>query len=424
MLVIINLISFVARYAPLPQTRRTIPSRFQFGEAVALYFAFLASYTHSLIFISVVGLITSFFGHAYSITYSSLLFLWSIVFVEYWRIRERRYSVAWGCLGSVHVENYRPSYIEGHVWWKRELKILVSVPVIALFASVLAVLLTLIFIFEAFVATLYTGPGHEYIVRLSFICFLSYLTQLRQSFVPTVVVAAVIPRFLAIYHTRAERLTRWENHKQQSSYDASLTIKTFALSSIVAYLGLVLSAFIYVPFGETVMNTIQQFITANPFSSHTSPGFSATEKSGRSFFVSDASAARAKLSRSRLESQMFAFTVTNQAINFFFEVGLPYLMRAFTSFRSGKGWLPLSGPGAGSPRKKRVGFEDEKSGAARDEREFLERVRREVSLPQYDLFEDYNEMVTQFGYVALWSTIWPLAPCGSPPLPASSRTSG
>jgi anoctamin-10 len=73
----------------------------------------------------------------------------------------------------------------------------------------------------------------------------------------------------------------------------------------------------------------------------------------------------------------------------------------------------LSGASAGNSKKRRVGFEDDKNGAARNEREFLERVRREVSRPQYRLFEDYNEMVAQFGYIALWSTIWPLAPCES-----------
>lgn len=140
----------------------------QFGDAVALYFAFLASYTHNLIFISVAGLLNYYFGHAYSIVYSSLLFLWSVVFVEYWRIRERLYAVAWCSLGSVRVEKHRPTYIEGHRWWKRELKILFSVPVITLFASVLAVLLTAIFVIEAFVTALYTGPGHQYIVRQSF----------------------------------------------------------------------------------------------------------------------------------------------------------------------------------------------------------------------------------------------------------------
>jgi hypothetical protein len=110
---------------------------------------------------------------------------------------------------------------------------------------------------------------------------------------------------------------------------------------------------------------------------------------------------------------MFAYTVTNQATNFFLEIGLPFLTRAFTSVRSGKRRPSLSGASTSSSKKKRVGFEDDKNGAAREEREFLERVRREVSLPQYNLFEDYNEMVSQFGYVALWSAIWPLAPCES-----------
>ena len=111
---------------------------------------------------------------------------------------------------------------------------------------------------------------------------------------------------------------------------------------------------------------------------------------------------------------MFAYTVTNQATNFFTEVGLPFLLRAFALVRSGKCRSSLFGLGMGTPKKKRVGFEDDKNGAARDEREFLERVRREVSLPKYDLFGDYDEMVTQFGYIALWSTIWPLAPGWSP----------
>ena len=39
-----------------------------------------------------------------------------------------------------------------------------SVPVIMLFGVVLAGLLTGIFVFEAFVTHLYTGPGHKFIV--------------------------------------------------------------------------------------------------------------------------------------------------------------------------------------------------------------------------------------------------------------------
>ena len=53
--------------------------------------------------------------------------------------------------------------------------------------------------------------------------------------------------------------------------------------------------------------------------------------------------------------------------------------------------------------------EDEKERGGLEEREFLDRVRGEATLPEYDLFQDYSEMVTQFGYVAVWSAIWPLA---------------
>jgi len=165
------------------------------------------------------------------------------------------------------------------------------------------------------------------------------------------------------------------------------------------------------------MGTVQRFITSDVTSSSAvSFGLNTTEKGGRTLFLSDTGAARAKLKRTRLETQMFAFMVTNQAIGGFFEVGLPYVMRAFAAVRAGKRRPSLSSSSAGNSKKKRVGFEDEKNGAARDEREFLERVRREVSLPDFHLFEDYKEMVSQFGYVALWSTIWPLAPCGFLPL--------
>lgn len=120
---------------------------------------------------------------------------------------------------------------------------------------------------------------------------------------------------------------------------------------------------------------------------------------------------RPKLNPSRLQNQMFAYTVTNQVIDQFFEIGLPYILRGISSVRNG-GKIPTSisgSPHINGGKKKRVVFEDEEK-SEKEEREFLERVRREVALPEYSLFADYSEMVTQFGYVALWSTIWPLAP--------------
>ncbi|KAJ1979682.1 hypothetical protein H4R33_005663 [Dimargaris cristalligena] len=40
----------------------------------------------------------------------------------------------------------------------------------------------------------------------------------------------------------------------------------------------------------------------------------------------------------------------------------------------------------------------------------VKRALREYDLPEYDIYDDYSEMVTQFGFVALFSIVWPLTP--------------
>jgi hypothetical protein len=193
-----------------------------------------------------------------------------------------------------------------------------------------------------------------------------------------------------------------------------------------------LSAFIYVPFGESVMCYVQHLLFSNAASPKSSGGLTAriiavlngtivnatsatrgfmAEKSGPGasarLWDVDVSHARQKLNPARLKDQMFAYTVTNQVVDTFQEVGLPFVLRFVTAFRNGKN-TSKSGPPEGEP-KKRVVFEDEKERGGIEERKYLDKVREEVALPEYDLFVDYNEMVIQFGYVVLWSTIWPLA---------------
>lgn len=130
---------------------------------MALYFAFLSAYTKFLIFISGAGAAFYFLAIPYSTLYSTLLVLWAITFVEWWRIRERILSVRWGTRGSFRVEKRRAQY-QPIPWWGRELRILAGLPVTLLFAAVLAALLTGIFLFEAFVTQLYKGPGAKFLV--------------------------------------------------------------------------------------------------------------------------------------------------------------------------------------------------------------------------------------------------------------------
>ncbi|KAJ7780074.1 calcium-activated chloride channel-domain-containing protein [Mycena maculata] len=371
--------------------------REQFGDAVAMYFSFLHSYSQALVFPAVLGVIFFFFGSPYSPVYSVLIVLWSIVYVEWWSIRERILSLRFGTRGSFRVERRRAQYVDGFPWWKQELRMIASLPVITVFAGVLVSILTTIFVFEAFVTQLYTGPGHQYI-----------------AFSPTILFVALVPQLLAFYHRVAMRFTAWENHAHQSSHTASLTIKTFILSALVAYMGLALSAFVYVPFGEGIMRTVQVWLFKGSVSAdaagdaHNATALNATAHTQGMWNV-DTSAAGQKLNSARLKDQMFAYTVTNQVVNTFVEIGLPYVLRGVESFRARRS-ANGNGNGKGEKGKKRVVFEDEKEKGGQEEREFLEDVRRQVALPEYDTFGDYSEMVTQFGYVALWSTIWPLAP--------------
>ena len=140
--------------------------RYQFGDSIALYFAFLSSYTSFLAFPAFLGLAAYFLFPPYSTLYSILLSVWSIAFVEWWRVHERILSLRFGTRGSFKVEKRRVQHIPGMSWWVRELRVLASIPIIILFGGLLSAILTMIFVFEAFVTQLYEGPGKQLIVSI------------------------------------------------------------------------------------------------------------------------------------------------------------------------------------------------------------------------------------------------------------------
>jgi len=199
----------------------------------------------------------------------------------------------------------------------------------------------------------------------------------------------IVPSFISVYEAFAKRFTDWENHAHESTHMRSLTLKTFAVSSLVKYLGLALSAFVYVPFGEVVSHWIVLNVG----------GGAAGEGEMRKLVLNPA----------RLKDQMFAFTVTQQAVGTFLEIGMPFVMRLVAKWRGGATNTTSENKVNGKGGRK-VQFEDEKPRGGEEEQKLLDRVREEAGLPAYDVFTDYNEMASQFGYVVLWSTIWPLAP--------------
>ena len=187
----------------------------------------------------------------------------------------------------------------------------------------------------------------------------------------------------------ATRLNEFENWENAHSYDSALTQKIFVLNFITSYLPIFLTAFVYVPFGTLIVPYLDIFqLTAKPFAE------SDAQLSIPSAF---------EINPSRLRKQVIYFTVTAQIVNFAMETIMPYVKRkAFNKYQTMKSERAAKKGGA-APN---AGDND-----APEEAEFLARVRSEAELDVYDVGTDLREMVVQFGYLALFSVVWPLTAC-------------
>ncbi|KAM0790940.1 hypothetical protein ACM66B_004245 [Microbotryomycetes sp. NB124-2] len=352
-----------------------------FGEKVALYFAFLRYYFRSLIVPATLGVIWYLAGLAFSPFYSVPVVVWSIWFVESWRIQERELAVEWGTYGVERVETERAQFkgikrvvdpVTGveHQHFPlstRLVRQLSSVPALLGFAVLLAVLISIIYSIETIVGEVYDGPGKRYL-----------------TLVPTVLFVGVVPRVTGLWQATASRLTEWENHAHETEHEKSLTLKVFALNFLVAYGSLLLTSFVYIPFGQVLVPAILSMLP-----SHHAAKVSRKSLTGNLDY---------NINSAKLHTQIVAYTLTNQVTGAFIEIGVPYL----TSLVSQK---------VAQVKDKNHG--EKVQADEEDEKAFLERIRHEVSLPEYSTFADYAEMTTQFGYLVLFSLIWPIAPLWS-----------
>jgi hypothetical protein len=197
-----------------------------------------------------------------------------------------------------------------------------------------------------------------------------------------------MPILTSILSNFATNLTKYENYETEGAYQTALTQKLFVMNFITSYLPIFLTAFVYVPFGNIIVPYLDVFsLTVKPFAQDekelTAP------KPGQFTINPD-----------RLRKQVFYFTVTAQIVNLAMELIVPYLKRRgfskykqFQSDRAMKnGGTPLS-----------LAINDPPEDA-----EFVKRVRHEAELDVYDVTTDLREMVLQFGYLSLFSVVWPL----------------
>ncbi|KAK2691575.1 hypothetical protein QWA68_007839 [Fusarium oxysporum] len=350
------------------------------GSKVAFYFAFIQAYLLFLTFPAITGVIAWLWLPRYSLAYGILTSVWCTVFLEYWKIQEIDLSLRWNVKGIQHVKVNRPQFKYDYEYvdeggrkhyyfprWKKVVRQLLQIPFLIVAFLALGITIIAVFTIEILISETYAGPYKDY---------LEYL--------PTILLAVSLPYITSALEDAAEWMTEFENHRTADLHEMSLTQKVFVLNMFTNYLPIFLTAFIYIPFGGTVVPKLENFLSA------------AFASVGKKFVHQPF-----HLDADRLRNEVIALTVTGQLSGFFEENIVPMLKHKFSNWyrdyrrARSKGDMLLA-----------VVKDDP------EETAFLSRVRNEAILPKYNVQDDIAEIVLQFGYLALFSPVWPIIPMG------------
>ncbi|KAG0166865.1 hypothetical protein DFQ28_000410 [Apophysomyces sp. BC1034] len=344
--------------------------RDHFGEKIAFYFAFLQNYFLWLSVPSVLGVLVHLtHSNTLSISYSMAMLIWAVLFTEMWKRKQQELAISWGVRNCSKYERRRADFkgdktvrdeVTGEEMpfcpaWKIFLRRALSVPGVAVGAVLLSVIVGFVFILQLFLHEYYDGPFRQIL-----------------HYAPTIGYALLVPTMSTLYSNWVRVLNNWEMHKTETSWDRAYTQKIFIANFLVGYLSLFITGWIYIPFGDHVLPYLVDF---NISHSHQKVDFQ------------------------RLRSQLVYFVVTGQLIGFATEMLLPYVL-ARVMPEAKKITDKVTGTSEVAPVD--IGVTSE------IEAKFMKKIHREVALEEYNIYTDYVEMVIQFGYVSMFSTVWPL----------------
>ncbi|KAJ1547866.1 hypothetical protein HK096_010182, partial [Nowakowskiella sp. JEL0078] len=339
---------------------------------VAFYFAFLQYYFLALGIPAVAGLLTFFFAPLYSVYYAAFMIIWSAVFLAFWQYTAYGWAVRWGVKDYFKTERIRPEFrpekiredaltgerVPYYPVWKRWVNFgSITIPSILGVILFLATLIISFLSLEIFITEYYNGPYKSIL-----------------SLIPTVLYSVILPFVTGYYQKLALKLNILENHPTDSSYDYAFTQKIFIFFSLVNWLALSVLGVFIVPFNDIIGDILER------------NGLGSVSLSSKS----------TSLGPKTLVDRVFYFVATAQIVNAFTETFLPMLMKKATKVIDEKIYKKTEKDLSGDP-----------------DAVFVKRIIEELALPEYDVYGDYAEMTTQFGFAVLFSVAWPLAPVTS-----------
>ena len=313
--------------------------------------------------------------------------LWAVIFVEWWKRQEKDLAIRWDVKNVSRIEDkrreFKPektvtdpvtgeqvSFFPASTRLQRQL---LQVPLAVLSVLGLGTIICTCYAIEIFISEVYHGPLKSVLV-----------------FLPTILLSTLVPTITTYLTSFAEKLTDYENYETQSAHDKAMVSKAFVLNFITSYLGICLTAFVYVPFAAILVPYLDIFaLTVKPFAEHEGQ-------------IKAPPPEKFSINPNRLKNQMIYFAVTAQVVNFALETIVPLVkQKGFSKYKEMQNSRAEKKGGAAPA----VSANDDP-----EEREFLNRARAEAALPEYDVDTDLREMVIQFGYLSLFSVIWPFTP--------------
>lgn len=332
-----------------------------------LYFAYFKSYIQWLLPISLIGVLLRVLPSSseFNITYSISLIVWSLLFTSTWIYKLEPSIVA--KLGKVqgYFEYTDKKLSSPYTVLCRKL---CFVPIALLFALSLVSFQFVCFFIEIFITQFYSGP-------------LGSMLALT----PTVLLSVFVPILTMFYNKLfVDKLVQWENGPNPAK---SKTEKNFILVFLTCYMPLLITLFFYLPMGYKLTPEIKAIIAEWGFKYHI-----AVKDSD---FMIDIN---------RYRKQFFYFTVTNQIVVMSMENLVPILMDKI---------LPLV-QSDGKQKKKDVYSFMKATVKSHYPREFSIWKKVESyhtsAYGEFNVDDNFRKIIIQFGYISMFSTIWPLAP--------------
>ncbi|GAB9469453.1 hypothetical protein Gpo141_00006732 [Globisporangium polare] len=340
--------------------------RFYFGEKIALYFAWLGFYTKMLIFPSIAGIITYAVIETQDIqkgenqgyiliAFAVFIVIWSSVFAEVWKRKNGLFNSLWGLHGFHRSFRYRAQFrgtksynpITDAEEMTYESK--AKRRRAFLISMVVVLMMVCIVCVALFALFLLKHAINEQDTYKKYKVDAKYRSSMTMGVTGLNAIQILILN--TVYRGVAKKLNDLENHRTDREYENHLVIKVFLFQFCNSF-----ASFFYIAFVKRAAE-------------------------GKCLHNDDC--------MSELRDQLLILFLIRIIVGNTLEVVVPYLKYQFQLYRERHG----------------TGNSNEKVS-----HNYIEEQAKLMPYEHNEAFEDYNEMVIQYGFITLFVVAFPLTP--------------